>query len=150
MISLGLLVGGLAPRVTPAGAAPTPRGSWPQWTNPTSKIVPIVSAGTPGVRLGIAQVRGPKRQVDRVRAVLQIDGDFKSVRAKILVPSDSLTDLRRVQGTAVSGVAQYRLVTFGSSKKDAPPPPEESCCPKHNHGKHKGWKKHHGHRDECR
>ncbi|HEX2949803.1 MAG TPA: hypothetical protein VHV83_09600, partial [Armatimonadota bacterium] len=83
---------------------------WPRWSTPATAIVPIVSVGTPGLRLGLAQVTGPKREVGRVKAVLQLDADFKSVRMKILVPSDSYTDLRRVQGTAVTGLVQYKLL----------------------------------------
>lgn len=123
--------------------------AWPRWSNPGTKIVPIVSLGTPGLRLGFAQVSGPKTLVTRVKAVLQLDGDFKSVRAKIMVPSDSYTDLRRVQGTAVTAVLQYKLLDF--SKKKAQPvaaaqqksSSSKKCAPKahQDNGKHKGWYK---------
>lgn len=132
--------------------AATTRGkyAWPNWTStPGTKIVPIVSAGTPGLRLGLAQVSGPKTLVTRVQAVLQLDADFKSVRVKMLVPSDSLTSLRRVQGTAVTAVLQYELMDF--SKKKAQPTVQQSqgrvpkakpCPPQRDNGKHKGWDKH--------
>jgi hypothetical protein len=85
---------------------------WPAWTKVGTKLVPILSVGTPGVRLGIAQVSGPETQVGLVKAVLQLDAEFKGARAKIFVPSDSVTDLRRVNGTAVSAVVQYGLIDF--------------------------------------
>lgn len=128
---------------------------WPRWTTPATKIVPIISAGTPGLRLGLAQVSGPKQEVNRVRAVLQLDADFKSVRMKILVPSDSYTDLRRVQGTAVTGIVQYKLLDFSSHENSRPSSryitrdrsyddwENKPCEPEPPRGKSK-WKKHHG------
>jgi hypothetical protein len=121
--------------------------SWPLWTNPGTKIVPIVSAGSPGIRLGAAQVTGPKALVTRVSGVLQIDGEYKGVRAKILVPSKSLDSITRVQGTAVTAVLQYKLVDFSGKKKAATSSQasqaksSNSKCPKpakHDNGKHKG------------
>ena len=158
----GVLVlsrGNLVSRAEAAG-----RWYWPSWTNPGTKLVPILSAGTPGVRLGLAQVTGPKLRVRQVRAVLQIDGDFGGIRAKILVPSNSMTSLDRVQGTAVTAVAQYSLLGFsshhnGRSYRDYQQPAdhprwERGYCPPaheyhshHDRGHHYGWYKHHGHHD---
>lgn len=86
---------------------------WPSWANAETKIVPILSVGTPGVSIGFAQVSGPAERVNKVRAVLQLDATFKSVvRVKAFIPSDSYTDLRRVQGTAVTALLQYNAMKF--------------------------------------
>lgn len=113
---------------------------WPSWNRSVSRVVPILSAGTPGIRLGMAQVTGPKPQVDQVHAVLQLDADFHSVRGKVLVPSDSLTALRRVQGTAVTAVLQYNLLDFRSPKKAVAAP-----APRHDNGWHGKNPKRHRH-----
>ncbi len=87
--------------------------SWPDWTNADTKIVPIVSIGTPGLRLGFAQVSGPRERVNTVNAVLQLDLTYeRAARVFVFVPSTSLTQLDRVQGTAVSALLQYQLVRF--------------------------------------
>lgn len=87
--------------------------SWPDWTNPSTRIVPIVGVGTPGVTIGFAQVSGPSAQVSQVRAVLQLDLQFQNfVRIYAYVPSSSLTGLSRVQGTAVSALLQYPIFRF--------------------------------------
>ncbi len=87
--------------------------SWPAWTNPATKIVPIFSLGTPGLRVGFAQVTGPAERINDVRSVIQIDAVFqRAARARVLVPSSELTGLNRVQGTAVTALLQYGLVRF--------------------------------------
>ncbi|HOF88015.1 MAG TPA: hypothetical protein PLZ36_07915 [Armatimonadota bacterium] len=87
--------------------------SWPAWTNVGNKIVPIVSAGSPGVRLGAAQVIGPQERINQVEAVFQVDLEFqRAARARVFIPSSSLTGLNRVQGTAVSALLQYELFRF--------------------------------------
>ncbi|MHB9025543.1 MAG: M48 family metalloprotease [Armatimonadota bacterium] len=98
------------------GAGTTVAGAqsdWPSWDDTERKIVPIVSLGTPGLRLGLAQVTGPRDRVDDVKAVLQIDAEFqKAARIKVFVPSNSLTSLHRVQGTAVTMLIQYTAFKF--------------------------------------
>jgi hypothetical protein len=92
---------------TPAATA------WPAWTNPETKIVPIISLGTPGVRLGFAQVTGPEERVDPVRSVVQFDLVFeRAARVRVFVPSTTLTGLNRVQGVAVTALLQYGLFEF--------------------------------------
>jgi hypothetical protein len=87
--------------------------SWPAWTNPKTKIVPVLAAGTPGVSLGAAQVTGPSDRVDNVKAVLQLSLEFqKTARVYVYVPSSSITGLSRVQGTAVSALLQYTVFRF--------------------------------------
>ena len=87
--------------------------TWPEWSNPSSKVVPIISLGTPGVQLGFAQVTGPSERVDRVRAVFELDADFQRVaRVRAFIPSNSLTGFNRVQGVAVSGLLSYQVMSF--------------------------------------
>lgn len=88
-------------------------GQWPDWTNATTRIVPILSLGTPGLRLGAAQITGPSDRVRNVDAVLQLDAEFQRVaRIRAFIPSSSLTSVRRVQGVAVTALLQYRAFTF--------------------------------------
>ena len=87
--------------------------SWPDWSNASTRIVPIVGLGTPGVTIGFAQVSGPSEQVNQVRAVLQLNLEFQRVaRIYAFVPSSSLTVLSRVQGTAVTALLQYPIFRF--------------------------------------
>ena len=85
--------------------------TWPAWTNVGNKIVPILSAGSPGVRLGAAQVIGPQERIDQVQAVFQVDLEFqRAARVRVFIPSSTLTGVNRVQGTAVSALLQYELL----------------------------------------
>lgn len=98
--------------VTPTTVAAT-QEIWPDWSYARTKIVPIVSLGTPGIGIGFAQVTGPADRVDTVRAVVQLDAEFKHVaRARVFVPSRQLVGLDRVQGVAVTAVLQYGLFRF--------------------------------------
>lgn len=77
----------------------------------TTKVVPIISAGK-GVYLGAVQVAGPRNQVDRVKAVAQLEGKFSSFRIKALIPVDNLnpTDKpARVRSVGVTGVIDVKL-----------------------------------------
>ncbi|MHB9134398.1 MAG: hypothetical protein ACYDBB_25280 [Armatimonadota bacterium] len=103
--------GGTGTTGTPT--ATTAAGQFPDWTNPDTKIVPILAVGTPGIRLGFAQVTGPRERVNSVRAVFQIDAVFQRVaRIKAFVPSSNLTGVNRVQGVAVTALLQYQLFRF--------------------------------------
>jgi hypothetical protein len=77
-----------------------------------TKYVPILSAGT-GVRLGMAQVTGPERNVDTVKGVAEIEADWKGqARARLYVPISDLNVTRgihRVPRVGVSGLADVRL-----------------------------------------
>lgn len=80
---------------------------------PTSqRIVPIISAGT-GVRIGGAQVTGPRNRVNDVVAVAQIEGNFgNSVRARVLVPVSAenvVQNISRVPQTSVTALVDIRL-----------------------------------------
>ena len=77
-----------------------------------TKVVPIVSFGS-GTHIGAAQVGGHSRTaVNNTQAVAQLEVDFKGVRAKILVPIDSLNPVerfRRVQGVGVTAIIDVKI-----------------------------------------
>lgn len=77
-----------------------------------TKVVPILSLGSGGY-IGAAQVIGPKEQVKKVNAVVQIEASFhgKMFRTKVLVPvkTESLTDIDRVEGVGISAVIDVRI-----------------------------------------
>ena len=81
------------------------------WERQEDKVVPIFSIGTPGVSIGAARVSGPKVEVSRVKAVAQVEVEFRNVlRAHIYVPVASIsTKLDRVQGVSVSALIDYNL-----------------------------------------
>ncbi len=75
-------------------------------TTYATKVVPILSFGDGGY-IGAAQVTGPQSEIDRVKAVAQIEASFNStIRVKGLVPIDSLnpTSASRIQGVGVSAI----------------------------------------------
>lgn len=76
-----------------------------------TKVVPIISLGSGGY-VGAAQVIGRARLLDKVKAVAQIEADFHSFRAKVLIPVTSkkpLKDLKRVYGVGVSAVIDVKI-----------------------------------------
>jgi hypothetical protein len=77
-----------------------------------TKVVPIVSIGT-GTRIGAAQVGGVnKAAVDKVKAVGQLEGEFSSIRANVMIPIDSenpLKQFKRVQGVGVTAIIDVKL-----------------------------------------
>jgi hypothetical protein len=79
----------------------------------TTKTVPILSVGRGQGAIGAAQVMGRKDQVDKVKAVAQIEGEFLGefrIRAMIPVESkDVVKDIRRVEGVGVSGILDLKL-----------------------------------------
>jgi len=80
-------------------------------TTYTTKVVPIVSVGTNGY-IGAAQVTGPASEIERVKAVGQIEASFNSIaRVKGLVPIDSLNpvDANRIQGVGVSAIIDLKI-----------------------------------------
>ena len=85
------------------------------WSIDAKKIVPVLSVSRHGARVGVAQVGGPKQQVDKVKAVAQLDADYhERVRARIYIPLANLnvTKLSRVQGVSVVGMAGVKVVDF--------------------------------------
>ncbi|MHB9106808.1 MAG: hypothetical protein ACYDCO_07110 [Armatimonadota bacterium] len=90
-----------------------PKEEWPEWTDTKEKIVPIVSVGTPGVRIGAAQVTGPAERVEQVKSVVQLDARFKkTAQVYLYIPSSELAGLNRVQGVAVTALLDYKLMGF--------------------------------------
>ena len=81
-----------------------------------TKVVPILSVGR-GTYAGAVQVSGPKANVERVRAVAQLEGQARigaNIRARVLIPiSDrSVSDaksLSRVKGVGVSTLIDVQL-----------------------------------------
>lgn len=95
----------------PSNSVPIGRGPG-EIVNTAQKVVPILSVGS-GLRVGVALVGGSSEQVDKVKAVAQLEGEFADrVRARVLVPiytENIVSNIRRVPGTAVIGVANIKL-----------------------------------------
>ena len=75
------------------------------------KIVPVLSI-LDGVRLGAAQVQGPVSGIDRTKAVGQAEMRFRNLlNINVYVPleTESLTNIKRVQGVGVTGLADIRV-----------------------------------------
>ena len=80
-------------------------------TDYATKVVPVLSIGT-GKYIGAVQVVGPTAQVDKVKAVGQLEGSFNNIaRAKALIPLESvdITHLSRVQGVGVSAIIDMKF-----------------------------------------
>ena len=81
-------------------------------TNYATKVVPIVSIGNNGY-IGAAQVIGDADQVEKVKAVgqLEVSWNDKLFRIKGLIPMDSTnpSSFSRVQGVGVSAVIDVRV-----------------------------------------
>jgi hypothetical protein len=83
-------------------------------TNQATKVVPIVSLGG-GAYAGAVQVAGPRAQVEKVRAVAQLEQSFKmigGVRIKALIPISTKnpgSSISRVPGVGVSAIVDFRL-----------------------------------------
>lgn len=78
-----------------------------------TKVVPILSVGKGGY-IGAAQVMGLKEDVDRVKAVAQLEGSFsgKLFRVKALVPIGSKEvkgGLTRIKGVGISAVIDVHI-----------------------------------------
>jgi hypothetical protein len=80
-------------------------------TEYATKVVPILSLGS-GSYIGAVQVVGPQSQVDKVKAVGQLEFGFSDIaRIKGLIPIDRLaiSDVNRVEGVGVSAVIDFKL-----------------------------------------
>lgn len=77
-----------------------------------TKVVPIISLGD-GTHIGAAQIGGTtKADVDRTQAVAQLEGEWSRIRARALIPIDSLNPLqgfRRVQGVGVTAIIDVKI-----------------------------------------
>lgn len=80
-------------------------------TTYTTAVVPIVSVGNKGY-IGAAQVTGPASEIERVKAVAQVEGSLAGVaRVKGLVPVDNLNPVgaSRIQGVGVSALIDFKI-----------------------------------------
>ena len=83
----------------------------------STKVVPIISAGINSRQaIGAAQVMGPKRLIDQVEAVAQIDQDIlgKEIKIRAMIPVSTaeikdLSNIKRVEGVGVSGTVDLKL-----------------------------------------
>jgi hypothetical protein len=82
----------------------------------STRVVPIITGGR-GTYAGAVQVSGPKAQVDKVKAVAQIEGRARiggELRGRVLIPistknfSDSGA-INRVKGVGVSALIDLKL-----------------------------------------
>lgn len=76
-------------------------------------VVPIISLGDGGY-IGAAQVMGTQENVDKCKAVVQIEGTGvfgTRIRAKALVPVGSKTtsSIKRIYGVGVSAIIDIRI-----------------------------------------
>ncbi|WP_288908297.1 hypothetical protein [uncultured Megasphaera sp.] len=80
-------------------------------TNYATKVVPVLSVGT-GNYIGAVQVIGPQRQVEKVKAVGQLDASINGIaRANAYIPlaTTNVMSLHRVDGVGVSAVVDLKL-----------------------------------------
>jgi hypothetical protein len=78
----------------------------------SSKVVVIFTTGV-GTKsqIGMAQVMGPKAKLAKVGAVAQLEQNLFGVKIRALIPveSDKITDIRKVEGTSVTGIVDIKL-----------------------------------------
>lgn len=82
-------------------------------TTEATKVVPILSLGSGGY-LGAAQVIGTKANVDKTKAVVQVEDNVlfgRSLRVKALVPVGSKTtsNIKRIYGVGVSAIIDVKI-----------------------------------------
>jgi hypothetical protein len=79
-----------------------------------TKVVPIIRMGTKGgTQVGGAQVVGPAQQVERVKAVAEVQLDLGPLRGRGLIPVETRNPLRGeikgVDGVGVSASIKVRI-----------------------------------------
>jgi hypothetical protein len=82
-------------------------------TEEATAVVPIISFGGGGY-IGAVQVIGTKDNVEKCKAVVQLEGNAvfgKNIRAKALVPVGSKTtsNIKRIYGVGVSAIIDIRI-----------------------------------------
>ena len=78
----------------------------------SSKMVVIFTAGIgTHSQIGMAQVMGPKAKLDKVGAVAQLEQNLFGVKIRALIPveSEKVTDIRKIEGTSVTGIVDIKL-----------------------------------------
>lgn len=77
-----------------------------------TKVVPIVSFGN-GTKIGAAQVGSQvKKELDRVKAVGRLEGQFNRIGLAALIPIDSVNPLqgfKRVHGAGVTAIIDVKI-----------------------------------------
>lgn len=80
-----------------------------------TKVVPIISGGV-GSRqaVGMVQVSGPKKYLDTVKAVAQLDQDIlgKEVKIRAMIPIDQDTigkSIKPVEQVGITGIVDLKL-----------------------------------------
>lgn len=80
-----------------------------------TKVVPIISGGI-GSRqaVGMVQVSGPKKYLDRVKAVAQLEQDLfgkeLKIRAMVPIDKDTITDnIRPVDQVGITGIVDLKI-----------------------------------------
>ena len=82
-------------------------------TQEATAVVPILTLGSGGY-IGAVQVIGTKANVEKCKAVVQLEGNAifgKNIRAKALVPVGSKTtsNIKRIYGVGVSAIIDIRI-----------------------------------------
>jgi hypothetical protein len=80
-----------------------------------TKVVPIITVGT-GTYVGAVQIAGPEDAVNKVKAVAQIEGDFRSgdFRIRALVPVNTknpgdLKNIKRVEEVGITALIDINI-----------------------------------------
>lgn len=80
-----------------------------------TKVVPIVTVGSNSYA-GAVQVSGPKEKLDKVKAVAQLEGDFKDgdFRIRALIPINTtnpinIKNLDRIEGIGVTALVDINV-----------------------------------------
>jgi hypothetical protein len=80
-----------------------------------TKVVPIISGGIGGRKaVGMVQVSGPKKYLDTVKAVAQLEQDLfgKEIRIRAMIPIDQDTiakDIKPVEQVGITGIVDLKL-----------------------------------------
>lgn len=80
-----------------------------------TKVVPIISGGISSRQaIGMVQVCGPRQQVEKVKAVAQLDQDLfgREVKIRAMIPIDSDTiekDIKAVDEVGITGIIDLKL-----------------------------------------
>lgn len=82
-------------------------------TTEATAVVPILTLGSGGY-VGAVQVIGSKENVEKCKAVVQVEGNAvfgKNIRVKALVPVGSKTtsNIKRIYGVGVSAIIDIRI-----------------------------------------
>lgn len=80
-----------------------------------TKVVPVISGGIASRQaVGMVQVCGPRRQVEKVKAVAQLEQDMfgREIKIRAMIPIDSDTiekDIKPVDEVGITGIVDLKL-----------------------------------------